>query len=71
MTMDRRDEELLDKQLRSISPPRNDAVLGLVGVAVFIVGLTVGAYLMAPNHDQIAPHNAVAALSQDTQPSQR
>jgi hypothetical protein len=61
--MDRRDEELLDKQLRSIAPPRNDAVLGLAGVAVFIVGLTLGAYMMAPHGENLAPHSSMAALS--------
>jgi len=67
--MDRRDEELLDKQLRSITPPRNDAVFGLVGVAVFVVGLTLGAYLAAPQGETPAPHDALAALSLGAPPT--
>jgi hypothetical protein len=63
MEMNRRDEELLDKQLRSIEPPRNDAVLGFVGVAVFVAGLTIGAYLTVPAGDSRAPHDAMAAIS--------
>jgi hypothetical protein len=66
--MNRRDEELLDKQLRSIAPPRNDAVVGLVGVAVFIAGLTLGAYLAGPSETP-APHDALAALSLGVQPT--
>jgi hypothetical protein len=69
--MDRRDEELLDKQLRSIDPPRNDAVVGLIGIAVFIVGLTLGAYLTAPAGEARAPHDTFAALSLGTQPSRQ
>jgi len=61
--MNRRDDELLAKQLRSIEPPRNDAVLGFVGIAVFIVGLTLGAYVTGPAGENRAPHDALAALS--------
>jgi hypothetical protein len=66
--MNRRDDELLAKQLRSIDPPHNDAVLGFVGVAVFIIGLTLGAYLAGPGENR-APHDAMAALSTLTQPA--
>ncbi len=61
--MDRRDQELLDKQLRTISPPRNDGLLGLAGVAMFVAGLVLGASLFAPQKPQAAPHGAMAAMS--------
>jgi hypothetical protein len=66
--MNRREEELLAKQLRSIEPARNDAVLGFVGVAVFIIGLTLGAYLAGPTGESRAPHDTLASLSIGTQP---
>ena len=69
--MNRRDEELLDKQLRSIAPPHNDAVMGFVGVAVFIAGLTIGAYLAGPAGENRAPHDAMAALSLGAQQTER
>jgi len=43
--MDKRDQELLAKQLRFASnPPRaqNSAIIGLVTVAVFLVGIGIG-----------------------------
>jgi hypothetical protein len=41
--MDKRDQELLAKQLWSVSSPRqNDAIIGLIIVAVFLVGIGVG-----------------------------
>jgi len=61
--MDRRDQELLDKQLRTVSPPRNDGLLGLAGVAVFVLGLLIGASLFAPPKPQTAPHDAMAQMS--------
>ena len=63
--MNQRDQELLDKQLWGCSsrPPRNE--VGLVVVAVFLVGMAVGAILFT--HDsklkQIASHDAGTAIS--------
>jgi hypothetical protein len=62
---------LLAKQLRSIEPPRNDAVVGFVGVAVFIIGLTLGAYLTVPAGENRAPHDSLAALSLGAQPAEQ
>ena len=58
--MDRRDDELLAKQMRAISPPRND--LGLALLAVFVAGLVVGAMLFANRTEPAPPHDAMAAL---------
>jgi hypothetical protein len=42
--MDKRDQELLAKQLWSVSsPPQNSAIIGLMTiVAVFLVGIGIG-----------------------------
>jgi hypothetical protein len=41
--MDQRDQELLDKQLRGLSPPRrNDGIIILMVVVVFFAGMTFG-----------------------------
>lgn len=46
--MNRRDQELLDKQMHAIYvPPRNDGVLMLAAVAVFLAGITLGSFLFA------------------------
>jgi hypothetical protein len=57
--MDRRDDELLAKQMRAISPPRNDVGLALLGV--FAAGLMLGAVLFA--REPVVPHDAMAAIS--------
>ena len=59
--MNRRDDELLAKQMRAISPPRND--VGLALLVVFAAGLMLGAVLFAGHREPVAPHDAVAALS--------
>ena len=43
--MDRRDQELLDTQMRRLSPPRNDGVIFGLLVAMFLVGMTLGGVL--------------------------
>jgi hypothetical protein len=43
--MNRRDWELLDKQTRRISPPRNDGVIAVMLAAMFLVGITLGSIL--------------------------
>jgi hypothetical protein len=43
--MDRRDQELLDKQMQRLSPPRNDGAIAVLFVAMFLVGMTLGGVL--------------------------
>jgi hypothetical protein len=62
--MDRRDDELLAKQMRAISPPRND--VGLALLAVFLAGLVVGAMLFANRTEPAAPHDVMAAMTLST-----
>jgi hypothetical protein len=45
--MDHRDQELLDRQLRKVTPPRHDAILALAIVAMFFAGFTLGGMLVA------------------------
>jgi hypothetical protein len=40
--MDRRDRELLDKQTRMLSPPRNEGVIAVMLAAMFLVGIAIG-----------------------------
>jgi hypothetical protein len=41
--MDRRDQELLAKQLWAVSsPPHNGAIIGVTIVAVFLAGIGIG-----------------------------
>ena len=59
--MNRRDDELLAKQMRAISPPRNHVSLALL--AVFAAGVMLGAVLFAGHSEPVAPHDAMAAMS--------
>ena len=43
--MDRRDQELLDKQMRRLTPPRIDGVFAVLLAAMFLVGMTLGGVL--------------------------
>ena len=43
--MDRRDQELLDKQMRRVSAPRNDGAIALMVAAMFLVGMALGGIL--------------------------
>ncbi len=46
--MDRRDHDLLDKQLAHLNPPpRKDGTMMLAIVAVFLAGVTAGAFLFS------------------------
>ena len=47
--MNRRDQELLDKQMRMLSPSRNDGVIAVLLAAMFLVGITIGSSL-SPQH---------------------
>jgi hypothetical protein len=50
--MDRRDRDLLNKQLGRLSPPpRNEGMLILAIVAVFVVGMMAGASLFSRNSE--------------------
>jgi hypothetical protein len=61
--MNRRDQELLDKQLHSIYVvPRNDGVLILAVLAMFFAGIALGGFLFAytaqPGPLRVASNNA-------------
>jgi hypothetical protein len=51
--MDRRDQELLDKQMRRLRPPRNDGVIAVLLATVFLVGMTLGSVLSEPKTEPI------------------
>jgi hypothetical protein len=46
--MDRRDQELLDKQTRRLTPPRNDGLIAVLLAAMFLFGMTLGSVLSEP-----------------------
>jgi hypothetical protein len=43
--MNRRDQELLDKQMRRLMPPTNEGVIVAMLVATFLVGAAIGGVL--------------------------
>jgi hypothetical protein len=51
--MDRRDQELLDKQMRRLTPPRNNGVIAVMLAAMFLVGMTLGGVLSAQKSEPI------------------
>jgi hypothetical protein len=51
--MDRRDQELLDKQMQRLTAPRNDGVIAVLFVAMFLVGMTLGSVLSEPKTEPI------------------
>jgi hypothetical protein len=60
--MNRRDQELLEKQLHGLTPaPRNDGILMLAVLAIFFVGIALGGFLYAvtsePGPIQIASND--------------
>jgi hypothetical protein len=63
--MNRRDLELLDKQLHIA--PRHDGVMILAIVAVFLTGMAVGGFVSAytdePGPTQIASNDVTPAIS--------
>ena len=50
--MNQRDQELLDKQMRRLTPPRHEGVIAVMLVTMFLVGVAIGSVLslhqMAP-----------------------
>jgi hypothetical protein len=53
--MDRRDQELLDKQMRRLTPPRNDGAIAVMLAAMFLVGIALGSVL-SPH--VLSPHKS-------------
>ena len=51
--MDRHDRELLDKQMRRLTLPRNDGVIAVLLAAMFLVGMTLGGVLSEPQSEPI------------------
>jgi len=43
--MNRRDQELLDKQMRRLTPPRHEGVIAVLLATMFLVGMTLGSVL--------------------------
>ena len=43
--MDRRDQELLDKQMRRLTPPRHEGVIAVMLATMFLVGMALGGVL--------------------------
>ena len=43
--MNRRDQELLDKQMRRPTPPRNEGAIAVMLAAMFLVGIAIGSVL--------------------------
>ena len=60
LKMDRRDQELLDKQMGRLSPPRNDGAIAVMFAAMFLVGMALGGVLSAHESEpmQIASNGA-------------
>ena len=71
--MDYRDQELLDRQLRKVTPPRHDGILALAIVAMFFAGMTLGGMLVAQEDQplRIAANDGapIAALFNGTPPT--
>ena len=47
--MNQRDQELLDKQMRRLTPPRNEGVIAMMLAVTFLVGMTLGSVLTTPH----------------------
>ncbi len=76
--LDKRDQELLDKQLWGVSsaPPHNhnNLINGLIILAVFLAGLTIGDLLFAQQRNPVQnTRDRIAAISSssDSQPIMR
>ncbi|MGO9698460.1 MAG: hypothetical protein ACLPX7_04260 [Xanthobacteraceae bacterium] len=63
--IDRRDQELLNKQLRRFSPaPRTGGTMILALVAVFLAGMTAGAFSFGYKGEPMRMAVMAAALAQ-------
>ena len=55
--MNQRDWELLDKQMRRLTPPHHEGVIALMLAMMFLVGITLGSVLSphqsAPTTDKL------------------
>jgi hypothetical protein len=47
------DCELLDKQMRMLTPPRNDGVIVVLLAAMFLIGMTLGSVPSEPKTDPV------------------
>jgi hypothetical protein len=43
----------LDKQMRSLTPPRNEGFIAVLLAAMFLVGMTLGSVLSEPKTEPI------------------
>jgi hypothetical protein len=64
--MNRQDQELLDKQLRAISPaPQHEGAVLLTAMALFVAGIALGNWLSGPENApmpmQTASYDAAVA----------
>ena len=51
--MNRHDQELLDKQMARLTPPRNEGAIAVMLAAMFIIGITVGGLLSTHQSEPI------------------
>jgi hypothetical protein len=49
--MNRRDQELLDTQMRRLEAPRNDGAIAVLLAAMFVVGMAIGGVLSEPQSE--------------------
>lgn len=67
--MDRRDEELLSRQLRNMSPVPSDRVFGPAMLAVFVVGFLLGGLLFTRSGDAPQTQDMMASIAIPPSPS--
>ena len=51
--MNRRDQELLNKQMRRLTTPRNEGAIAVMLAAMFLIGITVGGLLSTHQSEPI------------------
>jgi hypothetical protein len=74
LKMNRRDQELLDKQLHGLNlTPRSDGVMILAILAVFFTGIAIGGFLYAYTNNpvQIAANDTVLTQPHGASPITR